>query len=51
MGALNEMAKGLPPGISVIITKDVRLDFPDAGTFVILRFPASDGGEAGVEVK
>lgn len=52
MDALRQMMDKLPPGISLSFTKDVHLAIDDpAGVLVVLRFPASDGGESGVEVK
>jgi len=38
------------PGLDKVSTSlTIRLDLADAGVLVVMRFPASDGGEPGIE--
>lgn len=50
--AINKLSQALRDDpLSISFTTDIRLDIADAGVLVILRFPASDGEEPGIEAK
>ncbi len=39
------------PGVAVTMNLNLSLELTDAGVLVIIRFPAGDGREAGIEYK
>jgi hypothetical protein len=48
--AIEKLAEELRKGnFDISLNTDIRLDIEDAGVLVLIRFPASDGGESGIE--